>query len=111
MRTRSRERGDRPMKAMVSSMGLLLLLEVVAAGIASAQTPAAAVKVMSLSVERTVDGVTVRIKTSGPPKYQSSLLGSPYRLVIDLPGATYAWNQTTLNSDSEPVRQVRGRRR
>jgi type IV pilus assembly protein PilQ len=96
------------MKAMVSSVGLLLLLEVVAAGITSAQTPDAAVKVMSLSVERAVDGVTVRIKTSGPPKYQSSLIDSPSRLVIDLPGATYAWNKTTLNSDSEPVRQVRG---
>jgi type II secretory pathway component GspD/PulD (secretin) len=96
------------MKAMVSSVGLLLLLEVVAAGITSAQTPDAAVKVMSLSVKRAVDGVTVRIKTSGPPKYRSSLLDSPSRLVIDLPGATYAWNKTTLNSDSEPVRQVRG---
>ena len=96
------------MKAMVSSVGLLLLLEVVAAGIASAQTPDAPVKVMSLSVERAVDGVTVRIKTSGPPKYQSSLLDSPSRLVIDFPGATYAWHKTTLNSDSEPVRQVRG---
>jgi type IV pilus assembly protein PilQ len=93
---------------MVSSVGLLLLLEVLAAGIASAQAPDAAVKVMSLSVERAADGVTVRIKTSGPSKYQSSWIDSPSRLVIDLPGATYAWNKTTLNSDSEPVVQVRG---
>ena len=96
------------MKAMVSSVGLLLLLEVVAAGIASAQTPDAAVKVMSLSVERTVDGATVRIKTSGPAKYQSRSFDNPSRLVIDLPGATYAWSRTLLGSDSELVRQVRG---
>jgi type IV pilus assembly protein PilQ len=108
MRTQSGERGNHPMKAMVSSVGLLLLLEVVAAGITSAQTPDAAVKVMSLSVVRAADGVTVRIKTSGPPKYQSSFIDSPSRLVIDFLGATYAWNKTTLNSDSEPVREVRG---
>jgi len=108
MRTQIRERGDRPMKAMVSSVGLLLLLGVAVAGIASAQTPDAAVKVMSFSVERAADGVTVRVRTSGPPKYQSSFLDSPSRLVIDFPGATYAWNKTTLNSDSEPVREVRG---
>lgn len=96
------------MKALVSSVGLLLLLEVVAAGIASAQTPDAALKITSLSVERAADGVTVRVKTSGPPKYQSSFLDSPSRLVIDFPGTTYAWNKTTLNSDSEPVREVRG---
>ena len=96
------------MKAMVSSVALLLLLEVVAAGIASAQTPDAAVKVMSLSVERTVDGATVRIKTSGPAKYQSRSFDNPSRLVIDLPGATYAWSRTLLDSDSELVRQVRG---
>ena len=95
------------MKAMVPSVGLLLLLAVVAAGIGTAQTPDAAVQVTALSVERLADGVTVRIKTSGPAKYQSSFIDSPNRLVVDLPGATYTWNKTTLNSDAEPVRQVR----
>jgi len=96
------------MKAMVPSVGLLLLLAVVAAGIGTAQTPDAAVKVTSLSVDRLSDGVTVRIKTSGPAKYQSSFIDSPNRLVVDLPGATYTWSKTTLKSDTEPVRQVRG---
>jgi type IV pilus assembly protein PilQ len=96
------------MKAMVQSVGLLLLLAVVAAGIGTAQTPDAAVQVTSLSVDRVSDGVTVRIRTSGPVKYQSSFIDSPNRLVVDLPGATYAWNKATLKSDTEPVRQVRG---
>jgi type IV pilus assembly protein PilQ len=96
------------MKAFVPSVGLLLLLAVVAAGIGTAETPDVAVQVTSLSVERVADGVTVRIRTSGQAKYQSSFIDSPNRLVIDLQGATYAWNKTTLNSDSEPVRQVRG---
>jgi type IV pilus assembly protein PilQ len=96
------------MKARVPSVGLLLLLAVVAVGIGTAQPQDAAVRVTSLSVERLADGITVRIKTSGPAKYQSSFLDSPNRLVVDLPGATYSWNRTTLNSDAEPVRQVRG---
>jgi type IV pilus assembly protein PilQ len=95
------------MKALVSSLGLLLLLAVVAAGIGTAETPNVAVQVTSMSVERVADGVTVRIKTSGQAKYQSSFIDSPNRLVIDLPGATYAWSKTTLNSETEPVRQVR----
>ncbi len=96
------------MKALVPSVGLLVLLAVVAAGIGTAQTPDVAVQVTSMSVERVADGVTVRIKTSGPAKFQSSFIDSPNRLVIDLPGATYAWSKTTLNSDTEPVRQIRG---
>jgi type II secretory pathway component HofQ len=96
------------MKAFVPSVGLLLLLAVVAAGIGTAETPDVAVQVTSMSVERVADVVTVRIRTSGQAKYQSSFIDSPNRLVIDLPGATYAWNKTTLNSDTAPVRQVRG---
>jgi type IV pilus assembly protein PilQ len=96
------------MKAMVPSAGLLLLLAVVAAGIGTAQTPDAAVQVTSLSVDRLSDGATVRIKTSGPAKYQSSFIDSPNRLVLDLPGAKYTWSKTTLKSDTEPVREVRG---
>jgi type II secretory pathway component GspD/PulD (secretin) len=97
------------MKALVPSAGLLLfLLAVVAGGIGTAQTPDAAVQVTSLSVERVTDGVAVRIKTSGPAKFQSSFIDTPNRLVVDLPGATYTWSKTTVNSDVEPVRQVRG---
>ena len=96
------------MKALVPSLGLLFLLAVVAAGIGTAETPNVAVQVTSMSVERVADGVTVRIKTSGQAKYQSSFIDSPNRLVIDLPGATYAWSKATLNSETEPVRQVRG---
>jgi type IV pilus assembly protein PilQ len=97
------------MKALVPSVGLLMfLLAVVAGGIGTAQTPDAAVQVTSLSVERVSDGVAVRIKTSGPAKFQSSFIDTPNRLVVDLPGATYTWSKTTVNSDVEPVRQVRG---
>src|SRR5713101_4648568 len=109
MRTRIRERGDRPMKGLVPSAGLLLLLSVVVAGgTRTAQTPDAAVQRTSLRVERVADGVEVRIKTSGTARFQSSFIDTPNRLVVDLPGATYAWSKSTINSDADPVRQVRG---
>ena len=71
------------MKAFVPSVGLLLLLAVVAAGIGTAETPDVAVQVTSMSVERVADVVTVRIRTSGQAKYQSSFIDSPNRLVIE----------------------------
>jgi len=108
MRTEIRERGDRRMKPMVPIVGLLLVLAAITAGIGSAQIPDTSVQVSSVSVDRMADGVAVRIKTSGPAKYQSSFIDSPNRLVIDLQGTTYAWNKSALKSEAEPVREVRG---
>ena len=106
MRIEIRGRGDRRMKPMI--VGTLLLLAAVTAGIGTAQMPDTAVQVSSVSVDRMADGVAVRIKTSGPAKYQSSFIDSPHRLVIDLQGTTYTWNKPPLKSDADPVREVRG---
>jgi type IV pilus assembly protein PilQ len=106
MRIQIRGRGDRRMKLII--VGALLLLAAITAGIGTAQMPDAAVQVSSVSVDRMADGVAVRIKTSGPAKYQSSFIDSPHRLVIDLQGTTYTWNKPALKSDAEPVREVRG---
>ena len=65
------------MKAMVQSVGLLLLLAGVTAGIGTAQTPDAAVQVTSLSVDRLSEGVTVRIKTSGHDVDSSAIVTAP----------------------------------
>jgi len=95
------------MKPIVQIVGMLSLLAVVTAGIGTAQIPDAAVQVSSVSMDKVADGVAVRIKTSGPTKYQSSFIDSPNRLVIDLQGTTYTWNRPILKSDAEPVREVR----
>jgi type IV pilus assembly protein PilQ len=108
MRIEIRERGDRRMKPMVPIVGSLLVLAAITAGIGTAQIPDTSVQVSSVSVDRMADGVAVRIKTSGPAKYQSSFIDSPNRLVIDLQGTTYAWNKSALKSEAEPVREVRG---
>ena len=108
MRIEIRGRGDRRMKPLAPIVGLLLLLVSITAGVGTAQVSDPAVQVSSVSVDRMADGVAVRIKTSGPAKFQSSYIDSPHRLVIDLPGTTYTWNKPPLKSDAEPVREVRG---
>src|SRR5215510_3007359 len=107
MRMEIRGRGDRRMKPIVQIVGVLSLLAAVTAGIGTAQMPDAAVQVSSVSVDKVADGVAVRIKTSGPTKYQSSFIDSPNRLVIDLQGTTYTWNRPILKTDAEPVREIR----
>src|SRR5215475_2005149 len=107
MRMEIRRRGDRRMKPIVQIVGMLSLLAVVTAGIGTAQIPDAAVQVSSVSMDKVADGVAVRIKTSGPTKYQSSFIDSPNRLVIDLQGTTYTWNRPILKTDAEPVREIR----
>jgi len=108
MRIQIRERGDRRMKPMVPIVGLLLLLAATTAGIGTAQIQDTSVQVTSVSLDRMADGVAVRIKTTGPAKYQSSFIDSPNRLVIDLQGTTYTWNKPAIKSEAEPVREVRG---
>src|SRR5882724_3329431 len=107
MRIEIRGRGDSRMKPLAPIVGLLLLLVSITAGVGTAQVPDTAVQVSSVSVDRMADGVAVRIKTSGPAKFQSTYIDSPHRLVIDLPGTTYTWNKPPLKSDAEPVREVR----
>src|SRR5215468_1708131 len=107
MRMEIRRRGDRRMKPIVQIVGMLSLLAAVTAGIGTAQMPDAAVQVSSVSVDKVAEGVAVRIKTSGPTKYQSSFIDSPNRLVIDLQGTTYTWNRPILKTDAEPVREIR----
>src|SRR5215510_10572015 len=107
MRMEIRGRGDRRMKPIVQIVGVLWLLTAVIASIGTAQVPDASVQVSSVSVDKVADDVAVRIKTSGPTKYQSSFIDSPNRLVIDLQGTTYTWNKPILKSDTEPVREVR----
>src|SRR5215510_2323276 len=107
MRMEIRGRGDRRMKPIVQIVGVLWLLTAVIASIGTAQVPDASVQVSSVSVDKVADDVAVRIKTSGPTKYQSSFIDSPNRLVIDLQGTTYTWNKPILKSDAEPVREVR----
>jgi len=88
------------------SLGFLIVLF---AGVpAGAQTAPAAVQLSDVSVTTQPDAVTVHVKTSRAPKYQAELIDSPYRLIVDLENATYAWRKTPLTVGAEPLRQIRG---
>jgi hypothetical protein len=64
-------------------------------------------EVTAVSVEWQDDALTVRLQTSRPPEYSATSLGSPARIVIDLPGARHAWSGH-LTANPEPIREVRG---
>jgi hypothetical protein len=61
----------------------------------------------AVTVEQQNGALTVLLQTSGRPKYSASSLGSPARIVIDLPGARHSW-RGHLTANPEPIREVRG---
>ena len=93
------------MKGKVSALTLAVLMLLGLAQPASAQS---AVQLKDVQVESQLDGVTVKIATTGTPSYSASLIDTPARLVIDLTGAAYAWDKTRLNPDMPPIKEIRG---
>ena len=93
------------MNGKVSAVMLAVLMLLGLAQPASAQS---AVQLKDVQVESQLDGVTVKITTTGMPSYSASLIDTPARLVIDLTGAAYAWDKTRLNPDLPPIKEIRG---
>ncbi len=94
------------MKGMARIVTFLLVIGLLSPGISRAQT--APVQLRDVSIDRAADGVTVKIKTSSPARYQATLMESPTRLVIDLAGTVYGWNKQTLTPDVAPIKEIRG---
>ncbi len=88
------------------TMGLLVLALAAHAGVAPAQPRGRSVTLQEVTVDSS-DGTTVRIRTSGAPRYQTMLLDTPTRLVIDLGDAVYAWRKAPLTLGGDPIRQIR----
>jgi type IV pilus assembly protein PilQ len=93
------------MNGTVSAFTLAVLMLLGLAQPASAQS---AVQLKNIQVESQLNGVTVKIATTGTPSYSASLIDTPARLVIDLTGAAYAWDKTRLNPDLPPIKEIRG---
>ena len=87
-------------------MVLVTLVPAVAAA-GELHTPQAAARLDDVVVAAQPDVTTIRLKTSGRPKYQAELLDSPVRVVVDLEDTVFAWRPARLDADG-PVRQVRG---
>jgi hypothetical protein len=50
----------------------------------------------------------VRVATSGPPRWRTEAWGEPFRIVVDLDGATYRLPEAPAATLVEPVREIRG---
>ncbi|MBI1958696.1 MAG: AMIN domain-containing protein [Candidatus Rokubacteria bacterium] len=94
------------MKGMARIATFLLVIGLLSPGISGAQT--APVQLRNVSIDRAADGVTVKIKTSGPARYQATLMESPTRLVIDLADTVYGWSSQSLTPDVAPIKEIRG---
>jgi type IV pilus assembly protein PilQ len=87
--------------------GLLLLAGLLAPSAAGAQMSDAPVELKAVSVEQVQDGVTVLVKTSGPARYETRLIDTPHRLIIDMDG-TYAAGRAKWAPGVEPIKEIRG---
>jgi len=94
------------MKGMARIATFLLVIGLLSPGISRAQT--APVQLRNVSIDRAADGVTVKIKTSGPARYQATLMESPTRLVIDMADTVYGWSSQSLTPDVAPIKEIRG---
>lgn len=72
------------------------------------ESPASPVQLREVSVERRDGGVAVQIATSGPTAYQTALIDTPTRLVIDLESTEYGWRKTPLAVSLDPLQAIRG---
>ena len=87
--------------------GLLVLSAASFAGIGLAQTADAPPRFKAVKVTELPRGLSVMIETSGPLRYQASLIDSPARIVIDMTG-TYAAAKTRWEPTPPPIREIRG---
>ena len=89
-------------------LGVGLVGGLAAPGSGECQTGESLVQLREISVEPRDEGLAVQIKTSGPTAYQTSLIDTPLRLVIDLESTVYGGSKTPLTVAMDPVRQIRG---
>jgi type IV pilus assembly protein PilQ len=95
---------------------LALALALLPCGAAAGDTPKGdapqvepgAAQLRDVEVTEQRDFTVVKLRTSGAAKYRARLIGSPYRLVLDLEGAIYAGRAAPFAVGREPVKQVRG---
>ena len=87
---------------------ILALVAVFGVGIGRAQTADSPAQLKGVSIERQAEGVTVTVKTSAPVVYETKVIDSPTRLIIDMTGTTYALSKTRWAAGMDPVKEVRG---
>jgi len=89
-------------------LGLCLVGGLAAPGSGESPTEESLIELREIAVEPRDGGLAVQIKMSGPAAYQTSLIDTPTRLVIDLESTSYAGRKTPLAVGMDPLRQIRG---
>ena len=90
--------------------GFLVVMTLWGAGGGAAQTadaPGPPRELRDVKVEQRAAAVAVTVATSGQPKYETTLLDSPVRLMIDI-SRTFASPRSHWTDVPEPLKEVRG---
>ena len=87
---------------------ILALVAVLGVGIGRAQAADTPAQLKGVSIERQAEGVTVTVKTTAPVVYETRVIDSPTRLIIDMTGTIYAVSKGRWIAGMDPVKEVRG---
>jgi AMIN domain len=88
---------------------IALLLMALGALPAAGQAPAASlVELTDATIVERDTAVEVWVRLSREARYQSELMDSPYRLVLDFDDTAYRWVKYAVPVVADPVRQLRG---
>ena len=92
----------------MARLGAALMLALALAAAVPARGAAQEIALEDVVIERHGEAVSVRLKTSGPPRHQAQWLDQPPRILIDLADTRYAWKLAQLAGPVEPISQIRG---
>ena len=95
------------MRFLRSSLVVMVLWGVGSGTTQAADAPGPPRELRDVKVEQRTAAVAVTVATSGQPKYETTLLDSPVRLVIDISG-TFASPRSRWTDVPEPLKEVRG---
>ena len=98
--------GGRPLRAALAAGALAVGLALGLARIAGAQAEPSELSEAAV-IERDA-AVEVWVRLSRPAKYQSDLIDSPWRLVLDFENTAYKWSASPVPVGIDPVRELRG---
>src|SRR5574337_1367317 len=84
---------------------ILVLVAVLGGGVGRAQTADVAPQLKGVSVERQAEGVTITVKTTAPATYETKVIDSPPRILIDMARTTYATPKARRSANLDPVKE------
>src|SRR4029434_5626405 len=98
------DRGGRPMRLLHSSLVVMTLWGAGSGAALAADAPGPPRELRDVKVEQRAAVVAVTVTTSGQPPYETRLLDSPVRLVIDISG-TFASPRSRWTAVPEPLKE------